>query len=73
MVMELPSKPSRRLMHDACASGVHNPFAMLEVFDCTKHMASGGIKDAPYIAGEFVPLIRKLEDMTDQFVSVVCY
>ena len=56
---------------NACGSGVHNPFAMLDVFDCTKHMANGGVKDASYIAGLFIPLIQKLEDMEDQFVSVL--
>ena len=54
---------------NACASGVYNPFAMLDVFDCTQHMADGGVKDAPYIARLFIPLIKKLEDMTDPFVS----
>ena len=54
---------------NACASGVYNSFSMLDVFDCTEHMAAGGIKDAPYISGLFVPLIQKLEDMADQFVS----
>ena len=56
---------------NACGSGVHNPFAMLEVFDCTKHMANGGVKDASYISGLFIPLIQKLEDTQDQFVSVL--
>jgi hypothetical protein len=42
---------------------------MLDVFDCTQHMADGGVKDAPYIARLFIPLIKKLEDMTDPFVS----
>ena len=32
-------------------------------------MADGGVKDAPYIARLFIPLIKKLEDMTDPFVS----
>ena len=54
---------------NACASGVYNPFAMLDVFDCTQHMADGGIKDAPYIAGLFIPLIKQLENVTDPFVS----
>ena len=42
---------------------------MLDVFDCTQHMADGGIKDVPYIAGLFIPLIKQLENMTDPFVS----
>jgi hypothetical protein len=58
-------------MINALGSGVHNSFAMLDVFDCTEHMAAGGVKDAVYIAGHFVPIIAKLEDMTDDFVSFV--
>ena len=57
---------------NAVASSVNNSFAMLDVFDCTAHMASGGVKDAPYIAGLFVPLINKLQNMQDDFVSTVC-
>lgn len=56
---------------NAVASSVNNPFAMLEVFDCTDHMANRGIKDGVYIAGLFLPLIKKLESMVDDFVSVV--
>ncbi len=58
-------------MINALGTGVHNSFAMLDVFDCTEHMAAGGVKDAVYIAGLFVPIIAKLEDMTDDFVSFV--
>jgi hypothetical protein len=50
---------------NALGAGVHNSFAMLDVFDCTGHRAEGGIKDAVYIAGLFIPLIAKLLNMCD--------
>ena len=60
-------------MINALASGVHNSFAMLDVFDCTGHMSTGGVKDAVYIAGLFLPLIEKLESMKDVYVSIILY
>ena len=56
-------------MINALGAGVHNSFAMLDVFDCTKHCATGGKKDATYIANLFLPLISKLESMEDPYVS----
>lgn len=50
---------------NALASGVYNPMAQLEVFDCTGHCSEGGIKDGPYIAGLFLPLIKKIESRKD--------
>jgi hypothetical protein len=47
-------------MINALGSGVHNSFAMLDVFDCTEHMAAGGVKDAVYIAGLWYQLLRSL-------------
>ena len=58
-------------MINALGSGVHNPFAMLDVFDCTGHCAIGGKKDATYIANLFLPLISKLENMVDPYVSLL--
>ena len=40
-------------MINALGAGVHNPFAMLDIFDCTGHCAIGGKKDATYIANLF--------------------
>ena len=56
---------------NALGAGVHNSFAMLEVFDCTDHCATGGKKDASYIANLFLPLITKLESIKDPYVSSV--
>jgi hypothetical protein len=58
-------------MINALGSGVYNSFAMLEVYDCTGHMAYGGMKDAVYIANLFIPLIAKLESMVDEYVSTL--
>ena len=43
------------------ACGVHIPAAVLDVADCTDHVAEGGLKDATYLANLFLPLIVKLE------------
>ena len=56
-------------MVNALGAGVHNPFAMLEVFDCTGHCAEGGKKNAAYIAKLFLPLVMKLECRKDPYVS----
>ena len=58
-------------MMNALAAGVHNSFAMLDVFDCTEHCSKGGKKDATYIAGLFLSLIAKLEAMEDDHVSTL--
>ena len=45
------------------------PSALLEIVDCTKHMASGGIKSAEYIAGLMTPHVEKLgKDNVDLFL-----
>ena len=56
-------------MVNALGAGVHNPFAMLDVFDCTGHCAEGGKKNAAYIAKLFLPLVMKLECRKDDYVS----
>ena len=60
-------------MINALGAGVHNSFAMLDVFDCTAHCANGGKKDATYIANLFLPIISKLESMSDPYVSSLNY
>jgi hypothetical protein len=40
------------------AACVNNPFALLEIADCTAHLAEGGKKDAKYIAKIIMPLIQ---------------
>jgi hypothetical protein len=47
------------------AAGVNNPFALLDIADCTDHCSSGGKKDAPYIAGLVEPWIVKMESEVD--------
>ena len=41
--------------------GIHCPPAVLEICDCTGHMQLGGKKDAKFIAGRFIPIIRSLD------------
>jgi hypothetical protein len=41
-------------------SGVHNFRAVLDIFDCTNHMANGGIKNASYISSQMRPSIDRL-------------
>ena len=40
------------------AAGPNNPFALLEIVDCTGQMAKGGKKDKKYLSGIVRPLIR---------------
>ncbi len=43
------------------AAGVNNPFALLDVVDCTNHASAGKKKDAKYIACLIHPFIEKME------------
>ena len=43
------------------AAGINNPFALLDIADCTDHLAKGGKKDARYIAKIWMPLIKQIE------------
>ena len=47
------------------AAGVNNPFALLDIADCTNHLAIGGKKDAKYIADIVKPLITQMESELD--------
>jgi hypothetical protein len=47
------------------AAGVNNPFALLDVADCTDRAAQAKKKDASYIASLVDPLIVKLENELD--------
>jgi hypothetical protein len=42
-------------------AGVNNPFALLDVVDCTNHAPAGNQKDAKYIARLIHPFIEKME------------
>jgi len=39
----------------------NNPFALLEIVDCTDQMAKGGKKDVKYLSGIVRPLVKWLE------------
>jgi hypothetical protein len=47
------------------AACVNNPFALLEIANCTGHLAKGGKKDAKYIAKIVTPLIQLMESEED--------
>jgi hypothetical protein len=47
------------------ASSPNNPFALLEIVDCSNEMASGGNKNAKYIAGLIKPIISRIEKTKD--------
>jgi hypothetical protein len=46
-------------------SSPNNPFALLDVVDCTSEMAKGGEKDAKYIVGLLKPIISRIEETKD--------
>ena len=48
------------------AAGVNNSFALLDIADCTDHLALGGKKDASHIASIIKPLIATLEGELDE-------
>ena len=47
------------------ASSPNNPFALLEIVDCSNEMASGGNKNAKYIASLIKPIISRIEKTKD--------
>jgi hypothetical protein len=47
------------------ASSPNNPCALLEIADCTSVLASGGKKNAQYIAGLIKPIISLIEKTKD--------
>ena len=48
------------------AAGVNNLFALLDIADCTNHLALGGKKDASHIASIIKPLIANMEGELDE-------
>ena len=46
-------------------SSPNNPFALLEILDCTFEMESGGKKDAQYITNAIKPIIKKIKETKD--------
>ncbi len=47
------------------AAGVNNPFALLDIADCTGHLAIGGKIDAHFTANIVKPLITQMESEHD--------
>jgi hypothetical protein len=47
------------------ATSPNNPFALLEIVDCTDQMAKGGKKDTKYLCSVIRPLIQQLEDLAN--------
>jgi hypothetical protein len=43
------------------AASPNNPFALLEIVDCTDQIANGGKKDVKYLSDIVRPLVRWLE------------
>ena len=43
------------------AAGVNNPFALLDISDCSNHLSKGQKKDARHIASIIIPLIKQIE------------
>jgi hypothetical protein len=46
-------------------SSPNNPFALLDIVDCTSEMAKGGKKDAKYIVGLLKPIMSQIEETKD--------
>ncbi len=44
----------------------NNPFVLLDIVDCTAHLAEGGKKDAPYLANMILPHIAMMESSKDK-------
>jgi hypothetical protein len=47
------------------AAGPNNPFALLDIVDCTTHLQNQGKKDALYIAQMILPLIERMKNTRD--------
>jgi len=43
------------------AASPNNAFALLDIVDCSSHLAAGGKKDAPYISNMILPLIKMID------------
>jgi hypothetical protein len=47
------------------AAGVNNPFALLDISDCSNHLSKGQKKDARHIASIIIPLIKQIESKSN--------
>ena len=52
------------------AAGVHNEAGLLDIANCTGHMAKGFKKDAEYIAKLFIPHMQRLDPEKNRYVIV---
>jgi hypothetical protein len=48
------------------AASPNNPFALLDIVDCTAHLREGGKKDAPYLANMILPHILTIKSLRDE-------
>ncbi len=51
--------------------GGHEFQALMDVVDSTNHMATGGVKDAEYLAKQFIPVMQKIDPKCELFDVVV--
>jgi len=47
------------------AAGINNPFALLDIVNCTHHLAKGGKNDARHIANIVITLIKQMKSKLD--------
>ena len=60
-------------MINILGAGIHNPMAILGITDCIEHIASGGTKDAPYIAKLFQPFVMTLNEAAGEKVVDISF
>jgi hypothetical protein len=53
------------LLVNVLAAGVNNPFALLDIANCTDHLSNGGKKDAMHIGKIIMPLIELIHSEHD--------
>jgi hypothetical protein len=54
------------LLINILAASPNNPFALLDIVDCTAHLAEGGKKDVLYLANMILPHISMMELSRDE-------
>ena len=56
------------------AASPNNPFALLDIVDCTDQMAKGGKKDVQYLAGFVRPSVKWLEArQKSNFIDLIMF
>ena len=61
----------RRPLINILGAGVHNHATLLEIADCTGHVAQGYEKCAEYIAKLFIPHMERLDKQKSRYVTSV--